>query len=348
MAERTGISWCDATFNPIIGCSKVSPACKHCYAERDMDHRYGKVAWGPMGTRVLTSGDNWKKPLKWNREAAKSGKRLRVFCASLADVFEDWQGYMLNHHGKQLFINPDGKWSEKAEGAAVSMRDVRQQLFNLIDTTPNLDWLLLTKRPENIKRMVELIRLDGGTTGRIAELDIDTPAHRYFRRNVWLGCSVENQEFADKRLPELMKCRDLSPVLFLSCEPLLGPVEFSDVTNRTDCISQLGKKSLSGIDWVIAGGESGPEARPSNPDWFRSMRDQSEIHNVPFHFKQWGEWAPYSELTYDLCKHVDTHAFDEESNVFRVGVKQAGRMLDGVLHDAFPEVQQKHEVRTAY
>jgi protein gp37 len=108
MAENSGISWTDNTFNPWMGCTKVSPACKFCYAERDMDHRHGKVAWGPSGTRVLTSDQNWQKPVKWNREADKSGKRLRVFCASLADVFEDWQGPIVGPHGNRIAVWPDG------------------------------------------------------------------------------------------------------------------------------------------------------------------------------------------------------------------------------------------------
>lgn len=159
MAENSKIEWTHHTFNPWMGCTKVSPACKHCYAERDMDHRYGKVAWGPNGTRVLTSDANWTKPLKWNREAESSGVRARVFCASLADLFEDWQGPILNNKGERLWIDTaSATWlfaskedSERSELArqrgveAGTMNDVRQRLFALIDQTPNLDWLLLTK-----------------------------------------------------------------------------------------------------------------------------------------------------------------------------------------------------------
>lgn len=365
MAEQSNISWTDATFNPWMGCSKVSPACKHCYAERDMDHRYGKVKWGDKGTRSLTSRSNWAKPKRWNSIAERQSyncigcgglglvkkkfpcascngtgtvdRRQRVFCASLADVFEDWQGRMLGStgypimHGSRLVTNGvPSDWVERP----LNMNDARGDLFALIDATPNLDWLLLTKRPENILRMwCSHLNTDG------------KPPSMMPRDNVWLGTTVESQEYADKRIPELLECRDLSPVLFLSCEPLLGPVEFSDVSKRADAISQLGKKALSGIDWVIAGGESGPDARPSHPEWFRSLRDQCEAAAVPFHFKQWGEYVPGDHDSVTMADDMRTILpwHDKEGSditpVVRVGVKRAGRLLDGALHDAFPVVE---------
>jgi protein gp37 len=129
MAENSNIEWTHHTFNPWIGCTKVSDGCKNCYAENLMDKRYGRVKWGPQGTRVRTSEANWKKPLKWNREAEAKGERHRVFCASLADVFED---------------KPDQP----------EMEQWRLELLELIIKTPYLDWLLLTKRPENVRGMV--------------------------------------------------------------------------------------------------------------------------------------------------------------------------------------------------
>ena len=350
MAEQSSISWTDATFNPWIGCTKVSPACKHCYAERDMDKRYGKVKWGDKGTRSLTSQGNWAKPKRWNRLAgegvclacggtglskpARNGvpcavcdgtgaltRRPRVFCASLADVFEDWKRPMLSSsgypimHGSRLVTNGvPSDWVERP----LSMADARSDLFKLIDATPNLDWLLLTKRPENILSMwCSHVNTDG------------KPPSMLRRENVWLGTTIESQEWADKRIPELLKCRDLAPVLFLSCEPLLGPVEFS----------------LLGIDWVIAGGESGPEARPTHPEWIQSLRDQCASARVPFHFKQWGEYVPGD---HDVVTFGDDHKtvlpwHDKEGSdntpMVRVGVKRAGRLLDGILHDAFPAVE---------
>ena len=346
MGQNSGIEWTDHTFNPWMGCSKVSPACKNCYAERDFDHRYGKVKWGPHGNRVLTSISNWNKPLKWNREAGfckhcgymvnpeiqacskcfAPAIRPRVFCASLADVFEDWTRPIVGGDGQQLFFQVDRQWknvlpANLAKGGSgdypVTMDDVRRRLFSLIDATPNLDWLLLTKRPENIRRMWPTWPSGFAHDGS----DGHGSGSRYLK-NVWIGTSVENQEYADTRIPELLKCRDLSPVLFLSCEPLLGPVDLNQSwrihrgdgwkLNRNQYAAEC---PTSGIDWVIAGGESGPEARPTCANWFRSLRDQCQAANVPFHFKQWGE-------------------FDEHQK--RIGKKAAGRLLDGLTHDGFP------------
>ena len=339
MAENSKVEWTHHTFNPWMGCTKVSPACKHCYAERDFDHRLRQVQWGPNGTRVLTSDANWAKPLKWNRDVEKEYEiaqaqwvadccvgtksypepelqqfRKRVFCASLADVFEDWQGPILNSKGERLWIDSaSSTWlfsskeeSERSELArqrgveAGTMSDVRSRLFALIDATPNLDWLLLTKRPENISGML---------------FDPDSLNGHKYRENVWLGTSVENQEYAHERIPQLLRCRDLSPVLFLSCEPLLGPVQLCDLERESEDGQAFDWLSSAGINWVIAGGESGPEARPTDPEWFRSLRDQCRTAKVPFLFKQWGE---------------------HDENLERVGKSRAGRMLDGVLHDEFP------------
>jgi protein gp37 len=339
MSDTTTISWADYTFNPWMGCQKVSPACENCYAERDFDHRYKKVTWGPYGTRAKTSVENWNKPLKWNRDAHEKGIRYRVFCASIADVFEDWKGPILDSHGNKLTNATSATAS--AQSAKLTMNDLRRDLFELIDATPNLDWLLLTKRPENIKRMIP----SKGCNGDCEKCFCDGAVCRK-RSNVWLGTSVENQEYAEKRIPELLKCRDLSPILFLSCEPLLGSLEFSDVTKRVDAVSQLGKRALEGIDWVIAGGESGPEARPSHPDWFRSLRDQCEVAKVAFHFKQWGEWLPidHAEPIHAGATKADVwrnRSSDSELPMLtlRVGTKKAGRLLYDRVHDAFPEVK---------
>jgi protein gp37 len=332
MAENSGIEWTDNTFNPWMGCTKVSPACKNCYAERDFDHRYQKVKWGPSGTRVVTSDANWRKPIKWNREAGegfatfthpteglqKTPYRARVFCASLADVFEDWNGPMHDHNGNALWVDESGFWvtDDGMPGFAyrkrhVTMNDVRHRLFKLIDTTPNLDWLLLTKRPENIGRMWPTY-FPGGYIAEAGSMNEEGP-----RPNVWLGTSVENQEYANTRIPQLMQCRDLSPVLFLSCEPLVGPVDLAEsiVCGCGDHGPYCIGCDRTFIDWVITGGESGPDARPCDPEWFQSLRDQCENDGIPFHFKQWGEF--------------DKHQI-------RVGKKTAGRLLDGRTHDGIP------------
>lgn len=328
MAENSGISWTHHTFNPWMGCTKVSPACKNCYAERDMDKRYGKVAWGPSGTRVLTSDENWKKPVRWNREAGEKGIRYRVFCASLADVFEEWNGPIHDNKGNALRISEDGRITDCIDWTRpLTMGDVRNRLFALIDATPNIDWLLLTKRPDNITKMWPKVACDN----RVCEAakgsgvycphdscDVEDGIRLAKRENTWLGTSVENSDYLS-RVDSLKSAGGLASVLFLSCEPLLGP------------IPTLGEH-LDGIDWVIAGGESGPDAREVNPMWFRSIRDQCEPLEIPFHFKQWGEWLPDTQNP-----DMDSSALPYDCTfAIRVGTKKAGRLLDGVLHDAFP------------
>lgn len=276
-----------------------------------MDHRFGKVVWGPSGTRVLTSDANWKKPLKWNREAESRRKlherhpelepyeRPRVFCASLADVFEDWDSPIFDHKGNRL-ATFGGGFRPALEGddfCIATMDDVRQRLFALIGETPELDYLLLTKRPENIRRMWPRLGFpDAGVPG--------TLGRRLWLDNVWLGTSVENQEYADTRIPELLACRGLSPVLFLSCEPLLGPIDLRPKAPDTYAI--LGRYYHSGhfdptgsgptldrvlncfprIDLVIVGSESGPERRETRLDWVRGLRDQCQAAGVAFWVKQ--------------------------------------------------------------
>jgi protein gp37 len=290
--------------------------------------------WGLNGTRVIASETMWREPRKWNREARDSGQPRRVFCASLADIFEG---------GESM---PDAAWE--------AVQAARGRLWTLVEDTPWLTWMLLTKRPENIMAMV--------------------PKHwqRFFPGNVWIGTSVENQEAADKRIPELLKIP--AAVRFLSCEPLLGPVNLSNIATATDtkCNALLGEYAVEhspcplgthdggteyadggpAINWVIAGGESGPYARPMHPAWARSLRDQCKAAGVPFFFKQWGEWAPLSDETEGLgvCRWIGIDGSSELDGcefpadvsearcVVRVGKKAAGRLLDGVLHDEVPGV----------
>lgn len=277
MAENSKIAWTNHTFNPWIGCTKVSPGCAHCYAENLMDVRYGKAQWGPNGTRVRTSDANWRKPLKWNRDAEKSGVRARVFCASLADVFEDWKGPIVDAQGNPL-ATFGGGYRPALPGDAhciAMMDDIRRDLFSLIDATPYLDWLLLTKRPENIRRMWH---------PRI--VDIDGAKIEGRRHNVWLGTSVENQEMAEERIPHLLGRRDLAPVLWLSVEPMLGPIDFRNGAALCDYLS-----------WVVFGGESsqGKPARPCNVAWIRDGVRQCLAAGVRPFVKQLGSSPRWSE-----------------------------------------------------
>lgn len=295
MAE-TNIEWTDYTFNPWIGCTKVSPACDHCYAETQNDFRkWNAAGWGPHADRKRTSPANWRKPLSWNRKAEGAASRPRVFCASLADVFD-------NHRS----ILP--AWRD----------DLRQ----LIGDTPNLDWLLLTKRPQNMKRFAPW------RWGK-------------YPHNVWIGTTVENQDEANRRIWPLLQTP--ARVRFLSCEPMLGPIDLTQVRNPygetfnalTGEIPEIKGYTLQ-LDWIIAGGESGAQARPTNPQWFRDLRDQCTATDTPFLFKQWGEWVSVSEVEGPGAHH----RFPDGRTVRRTGKKRAGRTLEHVLHDGFPEPRQ--------
>lgn len=277
MSENSKIEWTDHTFNPWEGCQKVGPGCDHCYAETRNARYAGGTAvnWGPGAPRRRTSAANWRKPLAWNAAHAEffaqHGRRQRVFCASLADVFDN---------------AVDPAW--------------RADLFELIEQTPNLDWLLLTKRVGNVRSMAPLPWLTEGW-----------PA------NVWLGASIVNQAEADRDIPKLLAMP--ARVRFLSMEPLLGPV---------DLRFKIQPAFHGPVDWVIVGGESGPSARPMHPGWARGLRDQCAAAGVSFLFKQWGEWAPTGQRRSILgCELHDMQ---------RVGKKAAGRILDGAQHDGFP------------
>lgn len=232
MGKESKIEWTHHTFNPWWGCTKISPGCANCYAET-WAKRCGKAVWGDSSPRRFFGEKHWAEPKKWDAECAKKGIRERVFCASMADVFED---------------RPD-------------LCDERQRLFELIDQTQHLDWLLLTKRPENIRPIMnEMMRgeFDPGRT------------FMYHMNNVWLGVTAENQEMWDKRVPILVSIP--ATVWFVSAEPLLGPITIGN--DRPD--------------WIIAGGESGPHARPVDDQWITSLRDQCQEIGNDFFFKQWG------------------------------------------------------------
>jgi len=349
MGANSKIEWCHHTFNPWIGCTKVSPGCAHCYAEKSTRARVlrseGHETWGKGAVRSLTSASYWKQPLKWDRDAGgtigvcpvckytfecdadeerrdnripckRAGcqglliqHRSRVFCASLADVFEDWSGPLVNSDGAELFRCPCGSWRRYfgscpscgriPHGGRLSVEYGRRRLFSLIDDTPYLDWIIVTNRPENIRQMWQPIA--GRCEIRSAGGELEN-CQGHYRANVWLLTSVEDQEQADKRIPELLKCRDLSPVLGLSMEPLLGPVDLMEIEETTPegkrwwSAMETGTPEGATLDWVIVGGEPGANARPMHPDWARSLRDQCAEAGVPYFFKQWGEWLPTADL----------------------------------------------------
>ncbi len=328
MAEHSAIEWTDHTFNPWEGCQKVGPGCDHCYAETRNARFAGGTAinWGPRAPRRRTSAANWHKPLAWNANhdafMAEHGRRQRVFCASLADVFDN---------------AVDPQW--------------REDLFALIRSTPNLDWLLLTKRIGNAQAMVSTI-----------------PG--WWPDNVWLGATIVNQAEADRDIPKLLAVP--ARVRFLSMEPLLGPVDLKNISiasrpmeimlplaGLTWTVTSTGTRCTTShrkIDWVIVGGESGPGARPMHPDWARSLRDQCAAAGVPFLFKQWGEWVPRGpeSMGYPLVEGVPRVRLTDAAHngstlggrggndmwMQRAGKKAAGRLLDGVRHDGFPQIER--------
>jgi protein gp37 len=274
MGKDSEIEWTHHTFNPWWGCTKVSAACTNCYAEV-WAKRVGKAVWGANAPRRTFGEKHWLEPTLWNDEAQRLGLRYRVFCASMADVFEDRRDL-------------DGE---------------RNKLWTLIDQTPHLDWLLLTKRPHSVKGMV--------------------PWKRKWPANVWIGTTVENQFWAARRLPHLLRLP--AAVRFLSCEPLLGPLDLSKWVN---------KRGFRPIDWIIAGGESGPRSRPMRPAWLRNLRDYCADKTIAFHFKQWGHWIPEDQLP-KAAPDVATLRTDPERMV-ALGKKIAGRVLDGKTYDSFP------------
>jgi protein gp37 len=365
VAENSNISWTDHTFNPWIGCTRVSPACDGCYAAELMGTeggRFKRVTWGEPGagegTRDRTK--DWSKPRKWNREAANamatyvSAEAYRerhggagivvpkpaptfVFCASLADVFDN---------------KVDPSW--------------RRDLFDLIRETPNLTWLLLTKRPGMIVRLYQdqqWLRVPP------SQKTIPLPGLTW-PRNAAIGCTVVNQEEADRDVPKLLAAKAaLQPAFaFLSMEPLLGPVDLTghlwgratpcaECSRDADCGCGFYPRGAcdgeAAIDWVITGGETDQGkhmARPADPSWYRSLRDQCAAAGVPFHFKQWGEWQPASEHYADFeplmrAQRDYVHrgaqsvaVLEGGAQLARIGKDHDPCTLDGVQHLARPVV----------
>jgi protein gp37 len=280
MAENSNISWTTHTFNPFRGCTRVSKGCQNCYAET-LSKRNPKTmgVWGQQGTRVVASEAMWREPLKWDRKAKAEGVRHRVFCASLADVFEDWTGPMVDSNGNKLLVTLDGKFTTDGDDnypRPATMQDARRRLFNLIDRTPNLDWLLLTKRPENILRMTYDAWCPP-VPGHVSQNAGDGHAWKY-PPNVWIGTSVEDQQTADFRIPHLLRVP--AKVRFLSMEPLIGPVNL----NEGSWFFPFGKQSP--IHWVITGGESGDGFRDCDPKWQADIVEQCKGAGVAVFVKQ--------------------------------------------------------------
>lgn len=322
MSENSKISWTDSTFNPWWGCQKVSPACEHCYAETLAKRTGFGRAWSGQYRRF--DQKHFNEPLRWNQKAEKAGVKRRVFTGSMCDILDSFETIKDPDLHERLVTD-------------------RRLTFQIIEKTPFLEWLLLTKRPENIQDCLP------------SRWIISPP------ENVRLGITVENQEMADKRITILLN--SWSGKNFISVEPMLSAVNLTKVkwakipidpknyvfgapppdemwSLRNALQSRPGdefNKPLIGIQWVICGGESGTMARPMHPDWVRDLRDQCVNADVPFFFKQWGEWAPDC-----LCDTKKPHPTVDRPKpgyngcMFRCGANNAGRLLDGREWNEFP------------
>lgn len=306
--KNSKIEWTTHTFNPVIGCTKVSPGCANCYAAAQ-DRRWGNDSWGPGKPRRRTSANYWRQPRAWDNQAEVENPfnaathRPRVFCGSLCDWLDE-----------EIPV------------------ELLADLLDLIRRAPNLDWLLLSKRPQNWHDQITQAlnfadaqlqkKIDDGVLSYDEAMESEDRAFTNWLAswlgmgnatppaNVWIGTSVEDQPRADERIPHLLRIP--ARVRFLSCEPLLGEVEIADLGDQCDGGYVLGS---SPIHWVICGGESGPKARPMQLDWARSLRDQCAAAGVAFFFKQWGE---------------------HDERTIRMGKARSGRLLDGREHNEFP------------
>ena len=354
MSDGTKIEWTDATWNVVNGCSVVSPGCANCYAMKQahrVDCRRGL-------TRKTNGGMVWTGEVRFNHKVLLDPLRWRrprrIFVCAHGDLF----------HEKV----PD-EWIDK--------------VFAVMALAPQHTFQVLTKRPERMReyltlkadeRNIPTVGFKLGRGGRIWEKAFAIAADDLRREktftealrgqamtthevpwpltNIWLGTSVEDQKRADERVPVLLDTP--AAVRWLSCEPLLGPVDLGAVRYQGDRgyfldvlearyattpprgggnIFSHGLAGLGRINWVIAGGESGPNARPMHPDWARSLRDQCADAGVPFLFKQWGEWAPREAALEHLGSDYDP---DNTVELAKLGKKAAGRLLDGAQHDGYP------------
>ena len=328
----TKIEWTDAVWNPVTGCSKVSQGCRNCYAER-MAKRFAGMNGYPADDpfKVTLHPDKLDLPLRWK-------KPRRIFVNSMSDLFH---------------------------------KDVPDEFIDRVFATMALcshhTFQILTKRPERMAAYVNGMQRE--TIESYGETFIDIPRLQsapdaWPLPNVWLGTSIEDQPTANRRIPELLKCQ--ASVLFISAEPLLGPVDLTEVelpsrynvTPTTpayiNALTRMDDDHLynvhDALDWVIVGGESGPGARPMHPDWVRAIRDVCQVSGTPFLFKQHGEWLPADEHMRGMWPERANgkviarewwprHDWEDGLPSFRVGRRRAGRRLDGRIWDEYPEVR---------
>lgn len=349
MADNTNIEWTDSTWNIITGCSVVSAGCKHCYAMKlagtRLQHHPSRAgltidtAAGPVWNGQVRFNEQWlDQPLRWRRPR-------RIFVCAHGDLFHE--------------SVPD-EWIDKVFAV---MALAPQHTFQVLTKRAARMRAYLTNR-DTLARLIALLAhaVDGiaGADFKVSGVDDGLPG--FWLPNVWLGVSVENQDAADERIPLLQQTP--AAVRWISAEPLLGPVDLNAVppppgtrpvngatiSDISGCLPRwqthpMRAKLKDGIDWVVVGGESGPGARPMHPDWARSLRDQCATAGVPLLFKQWGEWAPSAHIlatveTAYSAAGTKLYGIGQGRSMERIGKKAAGRLLDGVLHDAYPEVRR--------
>lgn len=351
MADHSSIEWTDATWNPITGCSIVSPGCTNCYAMRlagtrlrHIDSRKGltrDTKAGPVWTGEVRLNRQWlNQPIEWK-------KPRRIFVCAHGDLFaenvpDEWiisvvavscAGYLLRGHTLQVLT----KRSARMRALLNS-----EQFWDAVN--------------EQVRDLVQ----DTYDPLTIDDFGPDNPCP-----GIWLGVSAEDQMRADERVPDLLATP--AAVRFVSAEPLLGPIDFRflqpgdppveiDALNGTHGVLRPHGGRSARLDWIIAGGESGQNARPMHPAWARSIRDQCADAGVPFFFKQWGAWAPrfasdvsfitgssaapavaWPDGTITATGRAEDHG-GNGSLIDKVGKKAAGRLLDGVEHSEFPKV----------
>lgn len=332
MVASTKIEWADSVFNPVTGCTPISPGCANCYAKRMSRRLAGRCGYPKDEPfRVTLHPEKLEEPLHWK-------KPRRVFVCSMGDLFH-------NDVPTDFLVN----------------------VFAVMSLTPQHTFMLLTKRP---KAMAELMRdnfheevwyardmlIDKGIVPYTLwkhmeyweqqdDLDVGVPVRTMFSYepapewplpNVWLGVTAENQQTADKRIPILLQTP--AAVHFVSVEPMLGPVRLQHCwkCKGPDIEGCLCEQDFYGsVDWVICGGETGPGARPVHPDWVRGLRNQCQAAGVPFFFKSWGEWHE-SDLQSN-SRGWQTHLWPDGKLMYRMGRKKAGRLLDGRTWEEYPK-----------
>ena len=288
MSDTSAIEWCDATWNWVMGCTKVSPACVNCYAEVSTPSRTMGIEWGDQAERRVARNATFNAPLKWNKKPWVCD-RCGWFTNDIDNAHVCIGTGPGGFHRRRVFSLSLGDWLDNKIPVSVLAR-----ALNIVRLCPNLNFLLLTKRPQLFFSRMSNVAIYRDIAGKPV-IDVDWVNAWACRNepppNVWIGTSVEDKQRADERIPELLKIP--AKVRFLSCEPLLGPIRLPLTKPKPLYDAEYGDQHEyaevpNGIDWVIVGGESGPKARPCNIGWVRDIKNQCKAASVPVFVKQLG------------------------------------------------------------